>query len=138
MEIYKSEGYVDVKYNEELKSLLVNWKFFGNEVRNSCQAQLDFIKTNEVKSIIVDTSEATGIVKASDQIWFYNYLFPEFEKNGIETIVTITSKDALTRLSNKTWSNTGKSFAIKFIETPSVESAISKLKKYIHNLAVVL
>ncbi len=116
---------VDATYDAATATMLVHWHDLGphDHLRPCCEAQLACAKANGAKAMILETSQAKGVLSKEDQQWFPDYLFPAFEKVGLEKIVTVVPADAFARLAAKYWQNLGKQFGIEFYETGSLANA---------------
>jgi len=123
---FQVEGVVDARYDASLASMIVHWHDLGphDHLRPCCEAQLTCAKERGAKAMILETSRAKGVLSKEDQQWFPDYLFPSFEKIGLEKIITVVPADAFARLAANYWQNLGKQFGIEFFETGSLAHAI--------------
>ena len=123
---FQVEGVVEATYNAPLRTMLIHWHDLGphDHTRPCCEAQLVFTNANGAKAMILETSQAKGVISKEDQQWFSDYLFPKFEEAGLEKIITVVPEDAFARLAANYWQKLGKQFGIEFFETGSLAHAV--------------
>ncbi len=132
--LYTQPNIVKVIYNSETKTIIARWDNLGpHDYTQRCtQAQLACVQRDRARVIIVDTSQAKGVLNLTDQEWFRTYLFPALEKAGLRAIITIIPREAVTKLSTQRWKRTGQQVGIEFIEVANFEIACEIAKEYIN------
>ncbi len=131
--IYQQPNVVEAVYEPGTKSIVVTWQDLGphNYLRPCTEAQLKCAQEDGAKVIIVDTSKAKGVLKQDDQEWFGTYLFPQLQAAGIKSIITVLPESALSKLTAKQWSSTGKQFDVEFVDTATLKVARQLAKQYV-------
>ena len=130
--LYNSDDVVAAHYDQPLNTIIVTWTFLGphDYLRPCLEAQLECAREDNAKSVIIDTSNATGVLDQSDQEWFGTTLFPEMQKAGVKAIITVTPENAIPKMASKQWQSVGLQFGIDFIETGSLETAKELAQQY--------
>lgn len=125
MELYNKPGVVKAEIDNGLKSIVVTYHNLseGDIVKTCCLAQMEEVKKGNTKVIIVDTSQSTGVLPMDIQEWLSSVMFPDLEKKGLKSIITVLPKNALTKLATKHWTKTGSDFSFSMYETDSLDSA---------------
>jgi len=130
--VYVVDNIVNAIYDTDIKTIVVTWYSFEsfNHLRKCLEAQVACTKDNDVKVIIVDTRKAKGMLDQADQDWFATNMFPALEEHGTKAVITVLPQSALTMLSAKQWQMTGNAFGMDFIDTASLDAAMSLVDKY--------
>jgi len=125
--LYQQPDVVSAEYDAATNAVIVTWQNLGphNYLRPCLAAQNKSVKGDGAKYIIVDTSEAKGVLKQEDQEWFATELFPELQAAGLKAIITIVPKAALTKMATRQWTRTGAQFGIEFYDAASMEDAVA-------------
>lgn len=128
---YNQPGIVEAEVNPALNCIVVHWENLDNGkiVQECCLAQLEEVKKG-VKTIIVDTATADGLVPFEVQEWFGTTLFPQLRDAGLKAIITVIPRSAITRLASKRWTNTGKPFNFDMFDAESLDAAMNLAAKY--------
>jgi hypothetical protein len=131
-DIYTVEGVVETVYDPTIKSILVTWYDFSQFgiLRPCLEAQVECVREDGAKMIIVDTRQAKGMLEQIDQEWLGTNVFPVYEEYGVKAVITIVPKSSLTLLSAKQWQMTGSAFGVDFVETQSFDTALDIVNQY--------
>lgn len=132
IEFFTKPGVVKNVYDSSLSAIIATWTDLGPHdfARPCVEAQLEVIRKNPVKVMIVDAYNAVGVLKSLDQDWLGEEVFPKYEQAGLRAVITVPSKSALSRLSSNQYQQTGSDFKIDFVEVESLEEAIEMAGKY--------
>ncbi len=132
-EIYTVEGVVETIYDPEIKSIIVTWYDFNQvgHLRPCLEAQVECVRNDGAKAVVVDTTKAKGMLEEVDQKWLGTHVFPVYEEYGVKAVVTILPKSSLTLLSAKQWQMTGSAFGVDFVETGSLNMALEIVNQYL-------
>ncbi len=116
----------------EKRIIYVRWQNLsdGVTVRDCCLWQLGHVQAGAL-IIIVDTSSAKGAPADDILEWFGKTLFPDFQKNGLVSVITILSSSAITRMATGRWNDVGNPFGFSMFETDSKESAFQLAEEQI-------
>ena len=131
-DIYTVKGVVETIYDPAIRSVIVSWYDFSQFgiLRPCLEAQVECVREDGAKMIIVDTRKAKGMLEQIDQEWLGTNVFPVYEEYGVKAVITIVPKSALTLLSAKQWQMTGSAFGVDFVETQSFDTALEIVKQY--------
>lgn len=132
-EIYYESGIVDTRYDESTKSIMVTWMNLGphDYLRPCLEAQVDCVKNDGAKIIIVDTVTAKGTLSMVDQNWLATDVFPVYEAYGVKAVITAVPKRFATQLAANQWEKTGSQFGVDFVNAASVEAAEKLAEEYL-------
>jgi hypothetical protein len=124
IDVYTVPGVVETTHDPGTRTMSVVWKkLSGHEHLRPCmQAQVEQVRRG-CKHLIVDVSEATGVLADEHQRWFETDIFPEYSRCGLEHLITVLPKSALTQLGAKRWNQTASSFGFKTFLAASREDA---------------
>ena len=131
-DIYTKEGIV--KTYSEGKVIKVIWDVLSNKdaLYESCKAQLDVVKEDEIEVIIIDVSNATGTPPMEVQQWFGEVLFPGYKAcPSFKGLINILHKSAITKMGANHWKKTAESetFGFTVYESDSMENAEALAKE---------
>ncbi|NQZ78554.1 MAG: hypothetical protein HRT61_20940 [Ekhidna sp.] len=131
-DIYTKEGIV--KTYSEGKVIKVIWDVLSNKdaLYESCKAQLDVVKEDEIEVIIIDVSNATGTPPMEVQQWFGEVLFPGYKAcPSFKGLINILPKSAITKMGANHWKKTAESetFGFTVYESDSMENAEALAKE---------
>ena len=131
-DIYTKEGIV--KTYSEGKVIKVIWDVLSNKdaLYESCKAQLDVVKEDEIEVIIIDVSNATGTPPMEVQQWFGEVLFPGYKAcPSFKGLINILPKSAITKMGANHWKKTADSetFGFTVYESDSMENAEALAKE---------
>ncbi len=128
--VYQKENIVKTEYDDKEKIILVTWwSLSGHPYLKECVSMhVDLVKSG-AKALIIDVSNAKGVVSQEEQAWFADWVFPEYDKNGLELIITILPQSALTEMAAKKWNQTASSFSFQSFETQSIQNALELARK---------
>ncbi len=124
MEIYKNPKHVTVNYNEVKKYILFDWINMAiplAELKELHMKALDVVKSQNVKTLIADTSNAQSVLFQEIIDWWSNEHVPRLDRAGVKSIITVKGGNALTRLTNKSWQ--GATGGINLYEVPTLADA---------------
>lgn len=124
MDIYTVDGVVETTYDPDTRTIWVRWhKLSGHDhLEPSVEAQVERVRRG-AKHLIVDVSEAKGVLSDAQQKWFEAEVFPIYDQHGLASLVTVLPKSAVTQLGAKRWNQTASSFSFKTYLAASVEDA---------------
>ena len=130
--LYDVSNTVEAVYDRNINSIVVTWTHLGphDHLRPCVKAQLECVKRDGAKALVVDTSNATGVLKQEDQEWFNTQLFPSLQAAGLKAIITVVPQNALTKLAARQWQSSGRKSGIEFIQTESRTTALERAKTY--------
>lgn len=137
-DIYAIKDVVETIYDPAIRSIIVTWYDFNQFgiLRPCLEAQVECVREDGAKMIIVDTTKAKGIIEQLDQEWLGTHVFPVYEEYGVKAVITILPKSSLTLLSAKQWQMTGSAFGVDFVETSSFNTAMDIVKQYMESSVV--
>ena len=128
---YEKPGVVRTYMDSSLPStIVVEWDnlYDGDVIKESCQAQLDKVKSG-AKYLIIETSKAKGVPKQDIQSWFGDTLFPAFDKAGLKAMITVVPESALSKMAAKNWIRNGSPFGFDSYDAASLDDAKNLIKK---------
>ena len=125
-DIYTRDGIVKTYY--EGKIIKVIWDVLSNKkaLYESCNAQLEVVKSQQIEVIIIDVSHAQGTPPMEVQQWFAEVLFPGYKAcPSFKGLINVLPNSAITKMGANHWKKTAESDSFGFLvmETDSMENA---------------
>lgn len=132
-DIYTVQGFVETIYDPTIKTIIVTWKNLGphNYLRPCLEAQVECVREDGAKVILVNTATAKGVLSQVDQSWLATDVFPVYEEHGVKAVITVVPKQVFAKLAARQWQKTGRQFGVDFVDTGSYEAALELAKKYV-------
>ncbi|MCP4218553.1 MAG: hypothetical protein GY765_28220 [bacterium] len=131
--IHQIQGKLTVEWESEAKAIIDTWDTYNVSLEEFKDAVLikgvDCAKANGGRAWIVDSHKATGVFKAQIQKFIETDIFPKFAELGIKYFMTITSADAVTRLTINQYSAKAGPCGLKVLKGSCVEDALKWLIK---------
>lgn len=123
--LYDAPGNTSASYDAANQTVIAKWDNFpaGGHFRPCLEAQVNCVRNQGAKFVIVDVATTQGVPSQEDQQWLGEYVFPSYESAGLKAVVTIVPADALTRLGANRWQQTGSAFKFDMFEVASLEDA---------------
>ena len=120
-------------WNADVHAIIDTWISYYvtlNEFSDAVLSKgLEYSKLNKGRAWIVDSSDATGNFSKEIQEFIGSDIFPAFAKAGIKYFITITSKNALTKLTIRNYSAKAGPNGLLLVQIDSLADAIEWLKK---------
>ncbi len=122
-----------VEYDSAARAIIDTWSTYFVSLEEFKEAILirgiNHAKANNVHAWIVDSHKAKGVFSPEIQKFIASEVFPAFAKIGIKYFMTITSEDAVTRLSVNKYSTEVGPNGMKLLKGSSAEGAVEWLTK---------
>ena len=130
--IYSKEGIVQTYVDD--KTIKVIWDNLSNKeaLYESCKAQLEVVKNENIQVIIIDVSNAKGTPPMEVQQWFGEVLFPGYKSVlSFKGLINVLPKSAITKMGANHWKKTAESdqFGFLVFETDSMHNAETLAKE---------
>lgn len=131
--IYTKEGIVETIYDPSIQTIIVTWINLGphNYLRPCLEAQVECVRNDGAKIILVNTAKAKGVLSQVDQTWLATDVFPVYEEYGVKAVITVIPRQIFAQLAARQWQKTGRQFGVDFVDTGSYEDALELAKKYV-------
>jgi hypothetical protein len=95
-------GVGSIGYDDSIKAVILNW--FKNDdgiFRARMETELRLILERGLTTVIVDTSQAKGVLSLENQAWIADDFFPRLSKTGLRALVSVVPQSAIAHLTNK-------------------------------------
>lgn len=111
---------------EEDGIIHVRWQHLDDEIAKECaKAQMEQIKLG-ARHIILDFSNAKGILAKETQEWFVKEIYPLSDALGLKSVFVVKSQSLLTNISSKKLKLISTPFKFHMYETDSLEYAMER------------
>ena len=126
----KTSDVISVEYDDQLRGVIVVWKNLNSdEIRPCSLAQYEALKKYRGTFVIIDLSQAEGVLKPEDQVWFETLFYPQIvRETPIKKIITVLPKSAATGLSAKQYRRSAEKHGIEMYECTDLAVALEVLK----------
>ena len=124
MEIYSNPKFVKVTYNQMKNYILFDWTSMAiplEDLKELHTKACDLVKQRGVKTLVAETSKASGVLFPQCIEWWANEQVPAYDGAGVNAIITVKGGNPLTRLTNKSWQ--GATGGIDIYEVPTLVDA---------------
>lgn len=95
-------GVGSIGYDDSIKSVILTW--FKNDdsiFRERMETELRLVVERGLRTVIVDTSQARGVLSLENQAWIAEDFFPRLSKTGVRALVSVVPQSAIAHLTNK-------------------------------------
>mgnify|MGYP006285230187 FL=1 len=118
MIVHQNEN-VKITFDQDKKRLIQEWKGFASSqvFREAIDKTCDFVKKNNVKTIISDTLQQ-NVVKPEDAEYAASVI-PTMARNGMKAMAFVVPENVFTKLSLDKFSHSVKGENTKYFKTRS-------------------
>jgi hypothetical protein len=123
--IYLAEGYLHSMYDYEENVFIIKIHDFnlGEHRQKAFPKNVEVMRKNKPKSVIMDCGGARGSHSPSDSEWITKTAFPEYSKIGIKFVYYIFPQNFIGKLGARSWITIAEDFGFDFIYVPSIAHA---------------
>lgn len=128
--LYVVDEIVEAVFDSANKCILVTWIDTQphDHFRPCVQAQLECVKTDGAKVLIIDTP---NVPSQENLNWLKNHVYPVYQEQGVKAVIIVGSRNPENREATAQWHISGSGFGFDFIEVASRQIAQDLAKMYI-------
>jgi len=116
-------GIVRIGYDADLQAVIITWWKNDNSLfREMMEIELRLLSEHHLVTLIIDTSEVTGVLNDENQQWLAENLNPRLAATGLRQLLAVVPRSAIANLSNRrSFREQSSSFAVR--EVASLDDA---------------